>query len=179
MKGFIFTLLAFGTSLTAWSESGGLSLANYTFEVAPTVGINLPYDLWGAQSTLDVVGIQVAYSINDTGALTASAFYHSKGNDIAYTGDTGYRHEINSALFHAYFDVGVHYSKFKLGIDRDSAGNCDPANCKTDSGTYVGIYGGSGLVIPLSTLTLARMGFRFYNNPQAWVLLTASLGFRF
>jgi hypothetical protein len=169
-----------GAPSFAQSRGGGsTSLASYTIEIAPTIGIMLPYDIWGIESTMSSYGLQGAYSINDSGALTSSIFYHKKDNDWGWTVDAGYRHEINSPLFHAYFDVGLHYTSLSLKVDRDSDGNCIPANCQTDSGTYAGLYGGSGLVIPLAPLTLARLGFRFYNNPQAWVLLSAGLGIRF
>ena len=170
--------LALATPVLA-ASSGSSALANYTLEITPMIGINLPHDFWGVENTLNVYGVQGAYSVNEAGAVTASVLYHAKDNDWAYTIDSGYRHEIASNLFNAYFDVGLHYSKFNLEIDRDSDGECIPSNCKTDSGSYVGLYAGSGLVVPLSPLTLARMGFRFYNKPQSWVLISAGLSFRF
>lgn len=180
MRAFIFTLFTLVAPMAALAESkGGSSLGSYTIEIAPMVGINLPYDIWGIEGTLNVYGIQTAYSLNEADALTASVLMHTKANDTAYTVDGGYRREINSALFHAFFDVGLHYSMFKLKTDYDSDGACIPSNCLTDSGTYIGIYGGSGIVIPFGTMTLARVGFRFYNNPQAWVLLSAGLGLRY
>lgn len=163
----------------AQSSGGGVTLSKYTLEITPVVGFALPYDIWGIEGTLNTYGGQAAYSVNDDGALTAGGLFHQKSNDWAYTVDVGYRHEINSLLFHAYFDIGVHYSKFNLKIDYNSSGACVPANCRTDSGSYGGIYGGSGLVIPISSLTLVRGGFRFYNNPQAWVLITGGLSIRF
>lgn len=179
LKFFLPFSLVLGSNFAFSQSKGSGALGNYTIEVTPTVGIMLPYDFWGIEGTLNTYGIQSAYSVNDTGAITLSALYHSKDGDTGYTVDSGYRHEINSNLFHAYFDVGLHYSNFSLERDYDSEGNCVPANCRVDSGTYFGIYGGTGLVIPLGQSTLARFGFRFYNNPQAWVLLGAGIGFRF
>lgn len=165
---------------TAFGQGkSGTTLAKYDFEITPTIGINLPYDLWGVEGTLNVYGLQGALPINDVGAISVSALYQTKGSDWGYTLDGGYRHEITSPLFNAFFDVGFHYTQMSLALDRNSDGECVPANCRTDSGSYMGMYAGSGLIVPFSSLTIARLGFRFYSNPQAWVLLSAGLGLRF
>jgi len=163
----------------ASSGGGGTTLASYSFEIAPLIGINLPYDVYGADGLLNTYGVQAGLSLDGPSSVTVSGLYHSKEGDWAWTVDGGYRHEINSALFNAFFDVGLHYSRFNLDVDRKADGTCIPASCATDSGSYVGIYLGSGIIIPLAPMTLARLGFRFYNNPQAWVLVSAGLGFRF
>lgn len=179
MRWTAWVLLATSTSVWAQSKGSSGGLPPYAMEFTPIVGITLPYDVRGIAGTLNAYGLQAAYSINDSGALTASGFYQLKDNDTAITADAGYRHEINSALFHAFFDVGLHYSRFSLKEDRDANGACDPANCETDTGSHVGLYIGSGVAIPMGTSTLARIGFRFYNNPQAWVMLSAGLGLRY
>lgn len=178
-KVLIAALFCLGfVSKTSNAQNKGVELAAYTLEITPLIGINLPYDLWGATGTLNVLGVQSALSINEAGAISVGALYHYKTNDTAYTFDAGYRHEIKSLMFNAFFDIGLHYSQFNLEIDYDSDNNCIPANCLTDSGSHSGIYAGTGLIIPLAPMTLIRLGFRFYSNPQSWVMINAGLGIR-
>lgn len=153
--------------------------ASYSMEISPIIGINLPYDLWGAD-TLNVLGLRGAYRLpSPTGAFESGILYHHNGADKAYTFDLAYRHELYTGFINGFFVVGAHFSRYSLTIDRDSAGNCVPVNCQTDSGNHTGVTYGGGLLVPIGETDPLRLGVRFYNNPQTWLLLEAGWGFRF
>lgn len=164
----------------AYSQSsGGTAGPGYQFEIAPLLGLNLPYDLWGTPGTLNIIGVRGAYRLpNPNGAIEGAALYHHKLPDKAYTGEVAYRHEIYTNTLNGFFVFGFHYSKFDLEIDYDSNGDCVPANCKTDSGFHSGFTYGGGILFPVGEYPI-RLGVRFYQNPQNWLLLEIGYGVRF
>lgn len=169
------------------ASAGGGALADYTFEVTPLIGINLPYDLWGSSGTLTVYGIRGGYNLDKlggVGAIETSFLYHKAGSDSAMTYDLGYLYDFQEYGVNAFFTAGFHYSKFSLSIDydeghEDDAAYCNPRNCQTDSGTYSGIYVGGGINVPINPRVPVRFGMRFYNNPQLWLLLDMGVSVRF
>jgi hypothetical protein len=152
---------------------------SYALEIAPLLGINLPYDLWGAQ-TLSVYGLRAGYRLpNPSGVAELGLLYHTKVDDKAYTVDGAYRHEVYSNLLNGFFVIGLHYSLYDLTVDYNSSGECVPKNCKTDSGSHFGLTYGAGLLVPVGETEPLRLGVRYYRNPQTWLLLEAAWGFRF
>ncbi len=171
--GLFFGLM--GISIHSWAQRG----SNYLFEIAPTLGTNLPYDSWGIPGTLSVIGVRGFVPISGPNGVEASVLYQSAGGDTAYTIDASYRFEVPTEAFISFFNIGYHYSIFDLDVDYDAAGVCVPTSCATDSGTHQGIVFGAGVMAPLGTSTMGRLGMRFYKNPVTWLLLEAGLGFRF
>jgi hypothetical protein len=160
-------------------NSGSLISANYAFEIAPLIGKNLPYDLWGTPGTLNVLGIRGAVRLpNPSGAIESSFLYHHAGPDKAYTFDLSFRHEIYTGFINGYFNLGAHYSRYSLEADRDGNGNCVIPGCLTDSGNHTGLTYGGGILLPIGEWPI-RLGVRFYQNPQSCLLLEASYGIRF
>lgn len=167
-------LFTFSIDLRAQSETK----VDYKFEIAPLLGKNLPYDLWGTPGTLSVYGVRGAVPL-PTGALEGGALYQVEGADKAYTLDFGYRYDTYFETLNFVLDVGIHASKFSLTVDYDSNGVCVPTNCSTDSGTHMGYYFGGGLSVPLSPTMPLRLRMRFYKSPQVWLLLNAEIAIRF
>jgi hypothetical protein len=169
-----------GLALAQNSSGGSISPA-YSFEVDPFLGKNLPYDLWGADDgMLSVFGVRFGYRLpNPTGAVEASGFVHHKSPDKAFTGEVAYRHEVYSSFLNGYFTIGLHYSYFKLEPDYDASGNCPQRyGCRTDSGSHTGLSYGGGLMLPVGVYPI-KLGVRFYQKPQSWLLLEAGYGIRF
>jgi len=176
-RNLLAPLLGLGVALISQLAIAQQS-ATYNFEVSPVLGRMLPYDINGASHTMPTYGLRVATPIN-SGALEAGALYTIKGSDKVYTGDFGYRYESSVESLNFILNLGVHYSKFSLSVDRNAAELCEPADCSTDSGGYFGLYFGGGLQLPLSPMIPLRLTMRFYKNPQIWLLLEAGLGVRF
>lgn len=153
--------------------------SNYFLELTPAVGTNLPYDLWGTPGTFSVLGARAFAPIAAPNGIEAGFLYQYAGVDKAYTVDLSYRFEIPTEAFLSYFNIGYHYSIFDLEIDYDENGACVPANCLTDSGDHHGFSFGAGVMAPLGTATIGKLGMRFYKNPITWLLLEAGLGIRF
>jgi hypothetical protein len=165
--------------LPAHGADNGLS-NKYMIELAPLIGKNLPFDLWGAPGSLSAAGIRASGKPEDWfGAAEVSTFYQAAGSDKAYSIEVAYRHEIYGALFNGYFSFGYHVSKFSLTTDYDSNGDCVLTNCGNDSGLHSGVTYGGGLLIPISDLNPLKLGIRYYQRPQTWVLLEMSYGVRF
>lgn len=184
MLGAVFVIISHSISLKAQDDAGGgggggsLSSA-YTFEITPFIGKNLPYDLWGTPDNLKIIGVRGAFRVpNPNGAIEASFFYHYAGPDKAYTTDVSYRYEVYSNFLNGYFNIGVHFSRFSLEPDLDANGDCVLPGCVTDSGQHSGLTYGGGIMLPVGTYPI-RLGVRFYQNPQSWLLLEAGYGFRF
>jgi hypothetical protein len=172
-------LLALASSREARTAENAVS-GKYNVELAPLLGKNLPFDLWGVQGSLTAAGIRVsAKPENWAGAGEASTFYQAAGSDKAYTVEVAYRHEVYGALFNGFFSLGYHVSKFSLTTDYDANGNCVLKNCGNDSGLHSGFSYGGGLLIPVSELNPLKLGIRYYQNPQTWVLIEMSYGLRF
>jgi len=166
-------------SATAQQSSKSELSGNYTFEIAPLVGKNLPYDLWGTPGTMSVIGVRGAFRLpNPHAAVESSIFYHHAGPDNAYTIDVSFRYELYSDFLNGYFNIGAHYSRYNLEPDLEADGSCVLTGCVTDSGNHSGLTYGGGVMLPLGEWPL-RLGIRFYQNPQSWLLLEASYGIRF
>jgi hypothetical protein len=171
-------VLAVGALLSSSAARSAVD-SSYTIEFAPLLGINLPYDLWGAQ-TLSVYGLRTGYRLpNPTGVAELGLLYHTKEDDKAYTIDAAYRHEVYSGFLNGFFVIGLHYSYYDLTTDYDSDGACVPKNCRTDSGSHSGLTYGGGLLVPVGETEPLRLGVRYYKSPQTWLLLEAAWGFRF
>jgi hypothetical protein len=171
-------LLSFLNPLPALA-AGGLN-KNYNIELAPLVARDLPFDLWGTPGALTVAGIRTSGKFSDwDGAGEASVFYQGAGADKAYTMEVAYRHEVYGDVINGYFSLGYHFSKFSLTTDRDANGNCVLTNCGNDSGIHSGLTYGGGILIPLTDNNPLKMGVRYYQSPQTWVLLELSYGVRF
>ena len=170
------------TLSSAQAQKGGKSeiSADYAIEIMPFAAQNLPYDLWGTPGTLSVIGIRGAIRIgNPTGALEGSAFYHHASPDEAYSIEAAYRHEVYSNGFiNGYFAIGIHYSRFQLEADRNTDGSCVLPGCQTDTGFHYGVTYGGGIMLPVGEYPI-KLGLRFYQNPQKWLLLEAGYGIRF
>jgi hypothetical protein len=162
-----------------WSQSKGGGLSPFTLEFTPGLGVNLPYDIWGTPGTMDVFSLRTAYSVNPGGNLELGFLYHQASEDNAYTLDLGYRVDIPSDVFLAFFNVGYHISQFNLEPDFDENGDCVPSNCLTDSGIHHGLNFGGGIFIPITQTRALRLAMRFYKNPITWLLIEAGVGFRF
>lgn len=178
----LFAAAAGHTQIIHAQQGGGDGQisADYLIEIMPFVAKNLPYDLWGTPGTLSVLGIRGAIRIgNPSGALEGSAFYHHASPDVAYSLEAAYRHEVYSSGFiNGYFAIGMHVSLFQLEEDRDVNGNCVVAGCRTDSGTHYGVTYGGGVMLPVGEYPI-KLGLRFYQNPQRFLLLEAGYGIRF
>ena len=161
------------------AKAASEQFATYTFEVAPTLGITLPYDAWGTRGTLSMIGIRSALSISPQGSIEVSAIAHHAGPDRAYSLDASYRYEMATDAINAYFTFGMHFTRVSFTVDYDENGACIPANCLTDSGNTYGVLIGGGLQVPISPMMPLRLGMRFQKNPTLWLLLEAGLGFRF
>ena len=173
--------LAFpGLAMGQDSGGGGSLSPAYTIEAMPFVGKNLPYDLWGANDgLLNVFGLRASLRLpNPSGALEVSGFMHHKIPDKAYTGEVAYRHEVYSGFLNGYFNIGIHYSYFSLEADREADGSCTLPGCQTDSGSHTGFSYGGGVMLPVGTYPI-KLGVRFYQNPQSWLLLEVGYGVRF
>ncbi len=152
----------------------------YSVELAPLIARNLPFDLWGAPGALSVGGVRASAKPQAwSGAMEVSAFYQGAGSDKAYTTELAYRHEVYGQIFNGFFVVGFHLSKFTLTTDYDSEGNCVPINCGNDSGLHTGLTYGGGLLVPVGDNNPLKLGIRYYQRPQTWVLLEMSYGVRF
>jgi len=162
------------------SSGGGVKLAPYTLEVTPTLGVNLPHDIWGAQ-TLTIVGSRAAWSFAPSHALEAGLLYQFGNNDKGYTTDVLYRYEMSSDLVDTFFTVGYHLTKLDLGLDQDPVtGVCDPTNCLTDTGWHKGIELGAGIQTPITPQVPLKFGMRFLKkNPSLMLLLEVGVGLRF
>jgi len=171
---------ALSTAAMAAPSSGGAVSSAYAVEIAPFIGKNLPYDLWGADDgLLSVFGIRGGYRLpNPSGVLEVSAFMHHKMPDKAYSLEVSYRHEVYSGFLNGYFNIGVHASRFMLEADREADGSCKLTGCVTDSGNHSGLSYGGGIMLPVGEYPI-RLGVRFYQRPQSWLLLEAGYGIRF
>lgn len=160
---------------------------SYTFEITPHFGIDLPYDLWGTPGTLKTIGLRFAYNLagaGGAGALETAAIVQHADPDRAYTFDLGYRYDFVQEGLNAFFSIGFHNSYFKLVADRKADGSCVVPNsagtaCLTDTGNYVGLFVGGGIMFPLAPSIPLKFAMRFYSKPQLWLLLEMGLGFRF
>jgi hypothetical protein len=175
-----FALVSLLTPLAAFAQDTAGPSSDYAIEFAPFVGKNLPYDLWGVdEGTLSVFGIRVSLRLpNPSGALEVSTFMHHKMPDKAYTGEVSYRHESYSGFLKGYFNIGLHFSYFSLEPDRNASGDCIIPGCATDSGSHSGLSYGGGILLPVGVYPI-KLGVRFYQNPQSWLLLEAGYGVRF
>ena len=176
LLGAVFCLLPFA------AQAQVSKLAQFSFEVTPTIGKLLPYDLWGTPGTLTTYGLRTGYSLHQIGAagvLEASFLYHDAKPDHAYTTDLGWNYEFAEQGLEVFFSIGFHYSYFSLKPDLDSDGNCVLSGCVTDSGPHSGVFLGGGLMIPLTATLPLRFAMRFYNKPQLWLLLETGLSIRF
>ncbi|MEO5668469.1 MAG: hypothetical protein ABIR96_10450 [Bdellovibrionota bacterium] len=170
-----------GLAAAASQGGGGELNAAYSLEFMPFIGKNLPYDLWGANDgLLSVFGLRSSYRLpNPTGSLEVSVFIHHKMPDKAYTAEVAYRHEVYSSFLNGYFDIGVHFSYFDLKPDYKADGStCVLPGCVTDSGSHSGLSYGGGVMLPVGVYPI-KLGVRFYQNPQSWLLLEAGYGLRF
>jgi hypothetical protein len=172
--------LALLTATPAWAQgAGGVKLAPYTFEITPTLGVNLPHDIWGAQ-TLSIYGVRGAWVFAPGHGIEAGALYQSGSNDTGLTTDVLYRYEMSSDLVDTFFAIGWHFTKLNLGLDYDATGACDPANCLTDSGLHQGLEIGAGIQTPIAPLVPLRFGMRFLQKePSLMLLLELGVGIRF
>ncbi len=168
--------------LNSYSQKGNASevSADYAIEIMPFIARNLPYDIWGTPGTLSVLGFRGAVRIaNPTGALEGSIFYHHADPDNAYTIEAAYRHEMYSSGFiNGYIVIGFHYTQINFEEDRNSDGTCVLPGCLTDSGPHYGITYGGGIMLPVGEYPI-KLGLRFYQNPQKWLLLEMGYGIRF
>ncbi len=159
--------------------ASGKALSAFTFEVTPGVGTNLPYDIWGTPGTMDVLSLRTAYAASPGGNIELGMLYQMAADDKAYTIDLGYRMDIPTDAFLAFFNIGYHVSKFELSVDYDDNGDCVPTNCLTDSGYHHGLNFGGGVFIPVSASRVIRLGMKFHKKPITWLLIEAGVGFRF
>lgn len=175
------TLLSLFAFFQSNSQAADGSLTNaYNLELAPLLGRNLPFDLWGTPGAMSAAGIRASAKPSDwDGAIEASAFYQSAGVDKAYSIEVAYRHEVYGEIFNGFFSVGYHFSKFDLQTDYDADGNCILENCGNDSGLHNGLSYGGGLLLPAGENNPIKLGIRYYQRPQTWVLLEMSYGVRF
>lgn len=176
----VLAALSFALPTAARAASSGAISSAYAVEIAPFIGKNLPYDLWGADDgLLSVFGIRGSYRLpNPSGALEVSAFMHHKLPDKAYTLEASYRHEVYSGFLNGYFNIGFHASRFMLEPDLDADGECKLSGCVTDSGNHSGLSYGGGIMLPVGEYPI-KLGVRFYQRPQSWLLLEAGYGIRF
>jgi hypothetical protein len=177
----IFSLSLLASPLHAQKRGGGgeeLS-ADYAIEIAPMIAMNLPYDLWGTPGTLNTLGARGSIRMaNENGALEGAALYHHAGEDNAYTIEAAYRFETYTGFLNGFFSIGLHYSVFNLEPDRNASGECVLDGCLTDSGQHYGLTYGGGIMLPTGQYPV-KLGIRFYQNPQQWLLLEAAYGIRF
>lgn len=156
-----------------------MKLLPYAFEITPTVGVNLPADMWGAQ-TLSIVGARMAFGIEPGHSIELGTLFQFSHNDHGYTLDINYRYEMSTELMDTFFVLGYHVTQFTLGVDYDASGACDPINCRTDSGTHKGIELGAGIQTPLTPMMPLRVGMRFLKKePNLMLFLEVGLGLRF
>jgi len=168
----------------AQSSSASVNLSPYTFEIEPILGVLLPRDIWGTPGTLNTVGARASYVLSPPdGAIEVSALYHYAGSrdpeDSAIGFDASWRQEFQNELLMAYFNVGMHYSKWTMDIDYDADNNCVLENCGNDSGTHTGFRIGAGVIIPLGPTTPLKLGMTFMKGPQLLLLLESGIGIRF
>ena len=189
-KKIIFAcLVIFGLSLQnrdalAQSTGSAITLQPYRVEFTPVLGTLLPRDIWGTPGTLNTVGLRSSVVVSDPdGAIEVSGLYHYAGKkdpaDHAVTFDVSWRQEFKNDLLNAYFNIGMHYSKWTLDLDYANDGSCFPENCQTDSGTHTGYRVGAGVIIPLGPNTPLKLAMDFYNGPQLLLLLEMGVGIRF
>jgi hypothetical protein len=180
LKAFLALSLLTPAFALAQRSGGGELNADYAVEIMPVVGKNLPYDLWGADDgLLSVFGLRSSLRLpNPTGSIEVSALAHHKIPDKAYSGEIAYRHEVYSNFLNGFFNIGFHYSYFDLEADLESDGSCRLPGCVTDSGSHSGLSYGGGIMLPVGVYPI-KLGVRFYQNPQSWLLLEAGYGFRF
>jgi hypothetical protein len=164
---------------SARAAQGASPFSPWTLEFTPIVGINLPYDIWGTPSTLSVLGLRSAYSINPQASVSLGAMFHDGGVDKGYTVDALFRYEMNTEAGVAFFEVGIHDTYLVFDIDYDELGNCVPSNCQTDSGNHLGVAIGGGVQFPIGPMMPLRLAMHFYKEPTLWLLLEAGIGIRF
>ncbi len=167
------------TSVHSFAAGKKSTLTAFTIEVTPGLGTSLPYDIWGTPGTLDVISLRSAYALSPDSNIEVGVLYQMASDDKAYTIDVGYRMDIPTEAFNAYFNLGYHVSHFDLSVDYDENGDCVPTNCRTDSGFHRGINFGGGVFVPISPTRVLRLGMKFHKNPITWLLIEAGVGFRF
>lgn len=186
LRGRFWRGLTLAGALGALSAHAENLNANYTVEIQPFLGINLPYDLWGTPGTLKTVGLRSSYNLNGlggAGAIEGAFFLQHADPDRAYTTDLGYRYDFVQEGLNAFFAIGFHYSYFKLDPDVNADGTCVlpgvDGQCLTDTGGHSGLFLGGGIMVPLTPNVPLKFGMRFYNGPQLWLHLEMGLGIRF
>ncbi|NCN26992.1 hypothetical protein GW915_05400 [bacterium] len=174
-----FVLSFFIGSSCDYALAQGSSSSNYSYEIAPTFGINLPSETPGASKTLYVFGAQADIPIDGTMSFVSGAYYQKRSNDNAIGADGGLRLNLDAKIGDIYTDAGLHATRvsYNGSDDRNSDGSCY-LRCASTKSLAIGFFGGGGFIFPLGALPI-RLGGRFYFGPSSWLLLYTGFAIRF
>ena len=171
----IFLSAAFASHQSAAQNTSG-----HRFSISPTLGLTIPYDFWGTPGTLGLYGVRAALVLPWSLRVSAASLYQKAGPDWGLTHEAEVQYRIPNAVVEAIVALGMHYTLYRLKVDRDpTTGACVPANCKTDSGNYIGLVLGGGFFVPVWPRFPTFAMFRYHSNPTQWVTFETGVSWRF